>query len=262
MKRLAPLLLIALSLILFGCNRSEEYAVLREAVENTNNLQRSKADFIAEMTFENRAATLLFLQGSYSLDREEQLMNSQLVEMYLGSSGSLSEMYYDGYVYTQTEERKSRYPMEAQELFGYLYFAQPINFEYKDIKKLKQSENIRGTLYSFTVKSGYDEELLTLLGEGIYSLAKINVPQTEKTRFGEIKVEYTVSDREGAPVLASMQTVFTVFLYETPPYTPGYTRPEEDYMLELTVRIKVSYNDFGDGVEIAVPNIEEYSDLE
>jgi hypothetical protein len=33
-------------------------------------------------------------------------------------------------------------------------------------------------------------------------------------------------------------------------------------MLELTVRIKVSYNDFGDGVEIAVPNIEEYSDLE
>jgi hypothetical protein len=126
---------------------------------------------------------------------------------------------------------------------------------------LKKDTNSAGTLYTFKVKSGYDEQLKALLGDNIYSLAKITKPQTEKTRFSEIECEYTFTQNQnGQTVLVNRQIVFTAYLYETPTYTPGYTPPEEDYMLDLKVRIKVTYKDT-DNVEISEPVVKDYSEI-
>ncbi|PKM63123.1 MAG: hypothetical protein CVU97_01850 [Firmicutes bacterium HGW-Firmicutes-21] len=264
MRRVALILLLAvLAALLFGCGNNEDFSVVQGAVENTNAVKRYKANFVTDLTFENGSATLLFMQGEYSIDREKQIMSSSYVESYLGASSSLVERYFDGYVYTDIDINKTKYQRSADELFGYMYFSEPIAFEEKDIKNLSVRNSSEGTLYSFTVKSGYDEQLLKLMGEGIYALAHITKPQTEKTRFSDINVEYIIAENgEGEPILASRQMVFTMHLYQTPAYTPWYTPPESDYRLDLKVRIKVSYKDFGDEVEIQQPIIEDYSDLE
>lgn len=264
MRRIVCFLLTAavLAVALSGCDQSDRFSAVQQAVENTNAQKRYKADFMAEFTFADEAATLLFMQGSYAIDREKQLLHSSYANSYFGVPSQVTEMYTDGYVYTEMEGNKNKYKKKADELFCYLQYAEALNFIYSDIKDFSEDENSKGTLYKFTVESGYDEQLLKLMGEGIYDLAKIERPQKEKTRFGEIECEYTVTKNDsGESMLASCQTVFTMYLYNTPPYSPGYTPPEEDYMLELKVRLKVSYTEFGNSVAIQAPDVNEYKIL-
>ncbi len=262
MRRVTLVLLTAVlvSGLLSGCGEKTEYSEVSAGIENTNAIKRYNASFLTELTFNNGTATLLYQQGSYSIDREQQQLYSEYVRTYLGASDKITEMYRDGYVYLNDSSGKSKYESKP-EFLTCLHYAETMNFNEKDISGLKKDTNSAGTLYTFKVKSGYDEQLKALLGDNIYSLAKITKPQTEKTRFSEIECEYTFTQNQnGQTVLVNRQIVFTAYLYETPTYTPGYTPPEEDYMLDLKVRIKVTYKDT-DNVEISEPVVKDYSEI-
>ena len=263
-KSIALLLLISVfALALIGCQQKEEYSDLSEAIENTNSKERYSANFLAEFTFDNDLVTLLFAQGFYSVDRDKNLLYSEFVQTHLGHSGRYTEICKDGYVYADLDGEKNRYKKNTAEHLEYIYYSTALNFKYEDIDHLKTAENSDGTLYSFTVNGDYDDKLMTMLGEGIYSTAQIKKPQKEKTRFGEIKCEYNLTeDENGIKTLLSRQIVFKVYLYDTPPYSPTYTPPEEDYMLELKVRFKLSYKDFGEAVSIPEPDTEQYKPVE
>jgi len=258
-KKTLFFLTIAILLTCFyGCDKSESFLKVTTAVENTNAKQRYQAKYVVDMKFPG--AILTFEQGSYSIDRQQKKLYLNGVKSYLGTSKKLIEMYSEGYVYTDLDGAKSKAEIVPEKFFNYLYYAQAFDFKYEDIKKLSVDTNSSGTLYTFTVESGYDKQLLALMGDDVYSLARITKPQTEKTRFSEIKCEYTVTDnKNGEPILAGSQIAFTMFLYDTPAYTPGYTPPENDYMLELSVRLNVSYTAFGDEVSIEAPVVRDYS---
>ena len=263
MRRAALIPLLALlALLIGGCGSGGDYSAVRSAVEHNNSQSRYKASFVTELTLEGGTVTLLFMQGSYSADRDKEILHSSCVEVYMGTSSTLVEMYSDGYVYTEHNGEKIKYRSEPQDIFGYMHFARPISFNASDINRLSVSSNASGNLYRYTVKGDYRQQLLDIIGDGIYGLARINKPQTDKTGFGEIRVEDTLTEEDGQLVLASRQMTFLMYLYDTPPYTPGYTPPEKDYMLEVTVRIKVSYTERGEGVEISAPVAEDYNELE
>jgi len=255
-------ILLALALacgLLSGCGGNASFGEVSAGVENTNANKRYSASFITEITFDNETATLLYQQGSYSIDRDAQKLYAEYVRTYLGSSDKVAEMVQDGYLYIS--DSNGKFKVNRPDYLGYLQYAEALNFDEKDVSGLKKSKNSSGTLYAFKVKSGYDEQLKKLLGDDIYSLAKIIKPQKNKTRFGEIECEYTFTqDENGQTVLVSRQIVFTVALYDTPAYTPGYTPPETDYMLDLKVRIKVTYKAF-DNVEISEPVTTDYSEI-
>lgn len=262
MRRITRFLLtVALaSGLLAGCGEKVSFSEISAGIENTNAVKRYQASFITELTFEKGTATLLYQQGSYSIDRDKQQLSSEYVRTYLGSSDKVTEMYKDGYVYLNDKNGKSKYKSKP-EFLSYMHYAEALNFNEKDVTNLKKGTNSTGTLYTFKVKSGYDEQLKTLLGDNIYSLAKLSKPQTDKTRFSEIECEYTFTQNQnGQTVLANRQIEFTVYLYDTPPYTPGYTPPEEDYMLDLKVRIKVSYKNM-DNAAISEPVTTDYSEI-
>lgn len=262
MRRTAFILLtLALtSGLLSGCGEKVPYSEVSAGIQNTNAIRRYNASFIAEMTFENETATLLYQQGSYSIDRDAQQLYAEYVRTYLGASDKVTEMYKDGYVYLSDSSGKTRYESKP-EFLGYLQYAEALDFNEKDVSNLKKSKNSSGTLYTFKVKSGYDEQLKTLLGDNIYSLAKIAKPQKDKTHFSEIECEYTFTqDKNGQPVLATRQIMFTVYLYDTPAYTPGHTPKEEDYRLDLKVRIRVTYKVL-ENIEISEPVTTDYNEI-
>lgn len=264
MKKIALILVIAIFSACFSCcGTDESFAPVSEAVKNINAKQRYTANYLTEMTFEKDTAIMLFKQGSFSIDREEQSLYSKGVQSYFANSSQLTEMFYDGIVYTDLDGIKSKYEIAAEEYFSNLYYEKALEFDEDNVDKLTKDTNSSGTLYKFTVENGYEDRLWTILGkDGIYNLAKISKPQTEKTHFSEIDCEYTITQNENdEPLLASYQLIFTVFLYDTPPYSPGYTPPEKDYMIELKIRIKVSYTSFGEDVLIEIPNVNEYSEL-
>lgn len=262
MKKLGAFLIIVIVLSCFsGCNKSETYAAVTEAVENTVALQRYRAKFVAEMKIED--TTLFFAQGAYSIDREKQLSSTECVQSYNGTSSKLTQFYSDGVVYSDFDGEKTKSAGSAEDFFNCLYYSQAIQFKVEDIKNLKKDTNSNGTLYRFTVKSGYDEQLMAVIGVDVFSLAKIVKPQEDMTRFSEVECEYTVTqDENGNLLLATRQLVFTAYLYDTPGYTPGYTPPEEEYMTALQVRLSINYEAFGDQVSVEAPMVEEYSSVD
>lgn len=262
MRRIIRILLTAVLAggLLSGCGEKASFGEVSAGIDNTNAIKRYQASFITEFTFEEEKVTLLYQQGSYSIDRDQQQLYADYVRTYFGASDKITEMYKDGYVYQSNGSGRSKYQSKP-EFLDYLQYAEALNFNEKDISGLKKDTNSSGTLYTFKVKSGYDERLKAVLGDNIYSLTKLTKPQKEKTRFSEIACEYTFTqNKDGQTVLANRQIEFTVYLYDTPAYTPGYTPPEEDYMLELKVRIKVTYKDTG-SVEISEPVTTDYSEI-
>lgn len=260
MRKIALVLAIAVICALPGCTDKAKYSAAEKAVENTNSCQRQKVNYAVEMKIADESVTMMFSHGNYVIDRENGLMHSTSIETYIGTQSTQTQYYFDGYVYTDLDGSKTKYKGAADDVFGYLQFAKVISFKKEDISKLKVNED--GTEVSFTVKEGYKDQLWGLLGDGFYSLAKIVKPQKEKTKIGSAECVLSIkNDSEGNPILSSYKLTFPVVLYDTPAYSPNYTPPEEDYMLEITVSLSLNFTSFGEEVTFEKPNQNEYKDL-
>jgi outer membrane lipoprotein-sorting protein len=131
-RRVTLVLLTAVlvSGLLSGCGEKTEYSEVSAGIENTNAIKRYNASFLTELTFNNGTATLLYQQGSYSIDREQQQLYSEYVRTYLGASDKITEMYRDGYVYLNDSSGKSKYESKP-EFLTCLHYAETMNFNEK-----------------------------------------------------------------------------------------------------------------------------------
>ncbi|MBO5786634.1 MAG: hypothetical protein J6R45_04850, partial [Clostridia bacterium] len=69
----------------------------------------------------------------------------------------------------------------------------------------------------------------------------------------EAQCVYTVKDGR----VLGVRYEFDVKLFDTPAYVPGYSVPESDYTVELHIVAKLSYENFGDQVEIKEYNAKD-----
>jgi hypothetical protein len=115
-------------------------------------------------------------------------------------------------------------------------------------KLLSVEETHDGVLYTLVANQGQKTLVEEIWKTDLYSLAGIRVPDREKESYGDVTYTYSVKNGE----VTSVTVKLTVTLFETAPYTPGYTPDEEDLRLELSLTAKVTLKQSGDGVTVPV----------
>ena len=124
--------------------------------------------------------------------------------------------------------------MSPEALFDSLIYARPSVPD--EGSKISASLSADG-LYTVKCKSPDSNALFSLLGDDIYSVAYINVPQKDKMYCEDAVFTYRISDG----VISDYSLSFTAHLLDTPPYVPGKGVDDSDYELELFVEFNVSY---------------------
>lgn len=254
----------AAALLLPGCAVQDASPVIT-AAQNTNAHERMSVDYMHEMLITGTATTFSYMLGSYSIDRKENLLENIGYGTYKGEPQNIVEMYKNETFFSSINKGMSSgescviRAAEPEEIFNYYYLAEafvPPGAE--SMKGLKITENSYGQLYTFTVSDGHQSYFLSLLDDELYSEVGLASPQKDKTSVGDVKCEYTLTERDGQSLLHSAAVTVEIKLFDTPPYSPVYEYPEEDYTITLEMRIRLTFTDFDDSVQISDPNPKDF----
>ena len=160
-----------------------------------------------------------------------------------------SEEYYADGVKKHIEEGEvydfEAKPEEFFDAFPYCNIPVP---GFDGVKSLSVEETYDGILYTLVATQGQKTLVEEIWKTDLYTLAGIRVPDREKEAYGDVTYIYSVKDE----VVTSVTVKFTVTLFETAPYTPGYTPDDADLRLELSLTAKVTLKQSGDGVTVPV----------
>ncbi len=248
--------LLVLSLVLCGCtdggnvNNGEVLTELNGAIESVNAEERVSGEYMIEITVSG--VTLYYAKGDIAFDRQTNVAFNDFTQTYMSVSSVAKNFYSNGKLISVEKGNVTEFDRTSEQILG--------KFPY--CKLLKLPENISGV----TEKSssvGRTVELVrkdtsviceSVVGKDIHNLASvIKKPQPDKTQYSDTKCVYTVKDGR----VVGCRYEFTVKLFDTPAYVPGYSVPESEYTVDLDIVAKVNYDGFGDGVAIT-----EYSEIE
>ena len=229
---------------------AESVSELSAAIEATNRENRVSGKYMLEITFGD-SAVLYYALGNAAWDCENKTASALFDQTYLGDSSVAANYFADGKLISVDDGEVMEFERDADTLFSRFPYAKLQ--EYKSEQgQIKVSSSAQGK--TFTVKRSDTKELCdTVFGGDIYTIATvIKKPQYEKTQYGETECIYTVSDGK----VIGCRYEFDVKLFDTPAYIPGgYSVPESEYTLDVHIVAKITYEKFGNGVEVS-----EYSE--
>lgn len=258
MKRFAALA-VALLLLLASCGDSDQHReAITGATAETNLLQCFEADFFVEITFDSSRATLLYRNGSFSIDREAERLYCVDSQTLLGTSAKVITFCEDGVLYRESGKNKTASDTDAAEVFASMPYMPMPEFAAEDIYGIEQHNADGSTQYIFNVKNADDFMRLASAGDEIYKLAMLNKPQKDKTQFSDLKCNYIIGSIDGKDCVTSRQYSFDMTLYDTPPYAAGANIDPDDYKLELNFRIRIKVRSAPVSVEIPAFDASEY----
>ena len=258
------LLLLAVSLLLCGCQASPEeqfgepYEAVRLFHKEYEAVTRGEMDFLMEATFRDpetgETGVLYFLQGNGRYDKELQTAWQAFDATLLGASYRSEEYFASGDKVHIENGETYHLPTEADTFFqAFPYSTIPLP-ALASLKELEQSPASNGTLYKLVATEGQKRLVEEIWKLDLYALTGIASPDKEKESYGEMT--YTVLEKDGR--LCSVLVEFTVSIYKKAGYTPGYTPTGDENRLELKIKAKVELKSIGESVDI--PTYEETSD--
>lgn len=243
MPRRFKALCVAISLAAVFCGCSGENSTnaaaeeLNGAVSAVNEENSVSGDYVLEITF-GAGNVLYYSKGNIKFDRSERKAFADFSHTWLGTAAAVLNYYSDGIMISVSDGELLETERDADELFSKFPYSQLPLCE--DGCKVSVGSNSLGKTFSLT-RSDTEKICETVVGD-IYSLVTvIKKPQKDKTKYGDTTVTYTVSD--GKAVACRYE--FSVTLFDTPAYVPGYQPSESEYSVELKVSAKVGYSDFG-----------------
>ncbi len=243
--------LIVLSILLCGCGEREETAdpeivsQLSDAIAKTNSENRFSGKYMLEITFGD-SAVLYYALGNVAWDSEKGVASAVFDQTYLGESKVMENYFSDNKMISVENENAIPTDRDASELFSKFPYAKLPEYS-SNYGKITVSDSAQGK--TFSLKRTDTKTLCdTLIGDDIYKLANvIKKPQPDKTQYGDTTCIYTVSDGK----VIGCRYEFDIKLFDTPAYVPGgYSVPESDYTLDLHIIAKVTYQAFGEDVEV------------
>lgn len=254
MKRTLILFLcLTLCLPLASCARVD-YEPLNEAVQATQALEKYSADYYIEVSLSDGSVNLLYLNGSYSIDKANKLLARDSSQTYLGDAWHETEQYDGEALYNAEGDDKYKVVCTFEEVLEQTVYATVPVIDQSDISRLSVSQNASGTLYKFTAKDMAEYEFSTV-GDNIYTLAALRKPQKDLTQYSDLDCEYTVGTLGGETCVTGWQVSYQISLFDTPPYAAGTKQDINDYRLDITVRIRVKIKSIGQ--EILMPTIDK-----
>jgi len=256
MKRFLPLLL-CFALLLSSCN-ALHYDSIEQYVNATNGLTKYSANFFIQVGFADGSVSLLYLNGSYDVDKQSGVLYRDGSETYLGDSWHETEFFENGCLYNAEGDDKYAVTCTLDDVLAQTIYRMLPQIDSENAYKISEASNAGGRLFSFGAKNMQEYEF-EIVGDNIYALAALNVPQKDKTQYTDLKCEYTVSDKFGTEMVTAWQIQYGMSLYDTPPYIPGKAVNEEDYRLDINVRIKVVINSVGEDVVLPEYDPSEYN---
>ncbi len=254
-KRLIAVLCL-LAVCLCGCGGEdapdgETVNTLCEAIEKTNSETRVSGKYMLEMTFGD-AAVLYYALGNVAWDTESAVSSVSFDQTYLGESSVCANYFANGILVSVDDGVVLSSERESETLFSRFPYAKLPGYDTAQ-GNIAVSSTASGRTYT-VVRKDTESIIDSVIGGDIYTIANvIKKPQYDKTEYSDATCIYTVDDGR----VVGMRYEFDVKLFDTPAYVPGYSTPESEYTLDLHIVAKMSYLDFGDGVEIA-----EYSSSE
>ena len=254
MKKCLLICLLALSL-LCGCadgdfSDSERFTELKSAIDSANGESLVSGGYLIEITVSG--VTIYYARGDISFNRSEGRAYNDFSQTYMGQSAAAQNYYADGKLVSVEKSGVTTFDRTQEQILGKFPYAKLIALPDEVVSVAEKSSSVGKTVE--LVRKDTEIICNSVIGEDLYSLASvIKKPQTDKTRYSDTKCIYTLNDGK----VVSCRYEFTVTLFDTPAYVPGYSVPESDYTVDLDIVAKVNYSDFGSGVTVP-----EYSESE
>lgn len=249
MKRALIIYLLALSLVLCGCadsneNNGELITELEGAISSVNSESRVSGSYMIEITV--RGVTLYYAKGNIAFDREEKCAYNDFSQTYMGSSAVAQNYYSGGKLVSVEKSGVNSFDRAPEEIMGKFPYSKLLELP-EGVSGVAEKSSSVGRTVELT-RNDTKAICDSVVGESLYTLASvIKKPQTDKTQYGDTKCTYTLKDGK----INGCRYEFSVTLFDTPAYVPGYSVPESEYTLELNVVAKVNYDEFGSDVKIA-----------
>ena len=259
MKRLL-LIILSLVLLLSACGGDkidkEALSELNAAIKNTNAEASISGKYMLEITFSD-SVTLYYASGDAAWDKEAGKASAIFSQTYLGSSSEGANYFANGKVLSVGSEDAIEVERSKDALFALFPYVNAFEVQ-ESVESLSVTQSTLGRAYTVTTDNT-EEICQAVIGGDIFTIVEVlKKPQPDKTKYGKATCTYTVGD-DGR--LAAVRYEFDVTLYDTPAYIPGYSVPEDDYSITLHVAARISYNGFGDEVEIAEYSRDESSEI-
>ncbi len=254
MRRAAVLMLcLLLCTALVSCGNID-YQPLKDAALTTAALDKYSADYYIEVSLSDGSINLLYLNGSYSVDKVAELLARNSSQTYLGDAWHETE-YYDGEaLYNAEGDDKYKVICTFGEVLEQTVYATVPVIDQDKVSRISISDNKSGTLYKFVAKD-MDEYEFNTVGDNIYTLSALRKPQKDLTEYSDLDCEYTVSTLDGTECVTGWQISYRISLFDTPPYAAGTKQDINDYRLDITVRIRVKLKSIGQ--QILLPTIDK-----
>lgn len=256
--RFLTLLLLALSMLLCGCETSpeEQYGESYETVSLLHKaygeITRGELGFMMEATFRDpdtgETGVLYFLQGNGRYDTQAETAWQSFDATLLGASYHSEEYFAKGDKVHLENGEVYHLPTKAEEFFrAFPYCTIPLP-PLSALTALEQDPVTGGTLYKLVFTQGQKQLAEETWKLDLYGLAGIANPDYDKESYGDMT--YTITEKDGK--IRSILVEFSVSIYKKAGYTPGYTPKEDDYRLDLKLTAKVEIKDQGEAVNIPV----------
>ena len=248
MKKCITVCLLALSL-LCGCAdsgiiESRELTELNSAIGSVNEESLVSGGYMIEISVSG--VTIYYAKGNVAFDRSENAAYNGFSQTYMGQSSAAQNYFADGKLVSVEKAGVTSFDRTNEQIMG--------KFPYSKLHALP--DRVSG-FFEKSSSVGKTYELVrddtaticdSVIGKDMYNLVSvIKKPQHDKTQYSDTKCVYTVKDGR----VVGCRYEFTVKLFDTPAYVPGYSVPESDYTVDINVVAKVNYNEFGDKVTVS-----------
>ncbi len=248
MKKCLLICLLALSL-LCGCadgnvTDGDRLTELKSAIDTINGESLVSGGYLIEITVSG--VTVYYAKGNISFDRAECKAFNDFSQTYMGQSLAAKNYFAEGKLISVEKSGVTTFDRTSEQILGRFPYSKLIELP-DDVASVTEKSSSVGKTVELVRK---DTKAIcgNVIGDDIYSLVSvIKKPQVDKTRYGDTKCIYTLNDGK----IVSCRYEFTVTLFDTPAYVPGYSVPESDYTVDLDIVAKVNYTGFGDKVTVA-----------
>ena len=255
-KTILFFIFIVVSILFSSCSKISEsdFNIINNSIEKTNSQNKYKASFVFEVRDTEKEELVMFVQGTYSLDKFSEeysgpILNGEIVQTVLNTPSSMKIAFYDDTYVSVSDGYKILSDMDKDLLLNQFMCAPAYLFSIDKLISIDSTEVSDGTMY--TVKADDDKNiyLQQLLGDDIYSFSGMKKPQKDLTKYLDIVFKYVISEDN---LLLSREARYTVFAYDTVPYSPAHQGNIEDYKRTFSVSLKFNYKSFGDDVIIDI----------
>ena len=262
MKRVAFLLLVVTLLLptLCGCVDKTEYALLCDIIANANSEEKYASSFQLSIVNLETERNTCFTQGKVNVDKSDGLkMNGAMTQYVLGEYSNANIAYVNGEYYTEVGESRVVTDMTEESLQSQFIFGRTPIFEVKYVKNLKVTSDGLQKTYSF--KCDPPKYMLDqITGADIYTLSGVLSPDYTLTEYRDVECTYIVTEGTDAKDMRLVTRFlrFKMYMYSQMPYVPGVTPNKDDYLTRIEVVCQMTYNAFGDSVQVTLPDRVDY----